>query len=88
MHQFVHGVRHEAVVDEDVLLDAEGGVAPLQVAGSIALDAMAQREVLGAGRRPDRVRLHEAERVEGAIEGRGWKEAAGDGEPPQIVEGG
>ncbi len=64
----VHGVRHEAVVDEDVLLDAEGGVAPLQVAGSIALDAMAQREVLGAGRRPDRVGLHEAERVEGALE--------------------
>ena len=40
MHQGVHGAREEAVVDEDVLLDVDGGVASLQVAGSIALDAM------------------------------------------------
>jgi hypothetical protein len=48
---------------------------------------MSQREVLGARRRPYRVRLDEAKRVEGPLEGRGLKEAAGDGEPSQIVEG-
>ena len=59
--------RHEAVVDEDVLLDAERGVAPLEIAGAVAVDAMAQRQVLRARRRADRVGLHEAERVDRAL---------------------
>ena len=68
--------RHEAVVDEGVFLDAERRVAAFEVAGAVALDAVAQRQVLRARRGADRVGLHEAERVDGAFRawsaGRGW----------------
>jgi hypothetical protein len=49
---------------------------------------MPQRQVLRARRRADRVGLDEAERIERTLEGRGREERAGDGEPPQVVEGG
>ncbi len=52
--------RHEAVGVEEVLLQPEAREAPLQVAGAIAGDAMPQDQVLGPGRRADRVGLHEA----------------------------
>ena len=61
MHQRQVLPRQEAVVDEAVLLDREPGVAALEVAGAIAGDAMAQRQVLGARRRADRVGLDEAQ---------------------------
>jgi hypothetical protein len=48
---------------------------------------MAQREVLRARRRADRVGLHEAQPVEGAFQRGGREEAAGDSKAPQIVEG-
>jgi hypothetical protein len=34
MHQREHGARHEAVIDEGVLLDAERGVAAFEIAGA------------------------------------------------------
>ena len=87
VHQLVDGARDEAVIDEEILFDAERFVAPLQIARSISLDAMTQREVLCPCRRPDRVRLHEPERIQRAFESRRLEQAARDGEPPQIVEG-
>jgi hypothetical protein len=38
MHQRLERARHEAVVDEDVLLDGKRRIAPLEIAGTVALD--------------------------------------------------
>jgi len=62
MHEREDASRYEAVVDETVLVDRQARVAALEVAGAIAVDAVAQRQVLGARRRADRVGLDEAER--------------------------
>src|SRR6187551_3469446 len=43
----------EAVVDEDVFLDAKGRIQPLEIAGAVADRAMTQRQVLCARRRAD-----------------------------------
>jgi len=60
VHQGVHAAGHEAVVDEEVLFDAELRVAAFEVAGAVVLDAMAQYQILSASRRADRIGLHEA----------------------------
>ena len=53
--------RQEAVVDEEVLFQRQAWLSPFQITGAIAGDAMPQRKVLRARRRPDRVGLHEAQ---------------------------
>ena len=75
MHQRVHRARHEAVVDEEVLFDGQPGIAPLEVAGAVVAHAVAQRQVLRARRRADRVGLHEAEALDRARQ-RGRREQA------------
>src|SRR5713226_1812398 len=86
MHQRVYGTRHEAVVDEEILLDAELRVAAFEVAGTVVLDAMAQGKVLGARGRANRVGLHKAEPVESALQRGRREEAVGDGKAAQVVE--
>ena len=61
MHQRVHLVGDETVVDEEVFVNVERRVTALEVSGAIVLDAVAQRQVLRARRRADRVGLDEAE---------------------------
>ena len=61
VHQRGNVSGDEAVVDEDVFLDAEGRIQPLEVAGVIADGAMTQRQILGPRRRADRIRLHESQ---------------------------
>src|SRR5438093_1304406 len=51
MHQRVQGSRHEAVVDEDVLLDVEGRVETFEVAGAVTLDAVSQGQIKRASSR-------------------------------------
>ena len=70
MHQRVQRPRDEAVVDEDVFLDVERSVAPLEIARSIPADAMPQREVLRPGRRTYRVGLYESQPIERALQRR------------------
>ena len=78
-------MRDEAVVDEEVLLDAERGVVTLEIAGTVIDDAMTHGQVLGPRRGPDRIGLDEAEALQRAFEG-GWrKEAAGNRKTPEIV---
>jgi hypothetical protein len=67
VHQRFDTARHEAVVDENILVDAQRREAAFEVAGAVVLDAMAQRQVLGTRGRADRVGLDEAERVDGAL---------------------
>ena len=87
MHQRMDGACHEAVGDEEILLDAERRVAAFEIAGTVVLDAVAQRQVLRARRRADRIGLHEAQPVEGAFQRGGREETVGDGKAPQVVEG-
>ena len=61
VHQRLRGARQKTVVDEEVFLNVELGVAPLQIAGAIALDAVAQCQVLSTCRGADRIRLHKAQ---------------------------
>ena len=86
MHQRQQAARHEAVVDEAVLLDVQPRIAALEIARAIALDAMAQRQVLRARRRADRVGLHEAEAVDRLLQRGRRKQRAGDGVAAQVVE--
>ncbi len=67
VHQRVDGSCHEAVDDEEVLLDAELRVEAFEVAGTVVLHAVAQYQVLCARRGADRVGLHKAQPVEGAL---------------------
>src|SRR6478735_7656149 len=61
VHQRADLARQEAVVDEEVLLDVEPRIAPRQIAGAVAGDAVTQRQVLRPGRGANRVGLDEAE---------------------------
>ena len=87
MHQRVKRSRDEPVIDEDILLDVERRVQPLEVARPVALDAQPERQILRARRRANRIGLHESKRVDRACEGCGPAETAGDGHAPKIVEG-
>ena len=86
MHQGEVPARKEAVVDEAVLLDGEARIAPLQIAGAIALDAMAQGQVLRASRGADRIGLDEAELVDRPAERGRREERTGHGIAAQVVE--
>ena len=86
MHQRLRRSRHEPVVDEEILLDAEAHVSTFEIAGVIAAYAVTQRQVLRSRRGPDRVRLDESQLLDGALQ-RGWrKQAAPNGKAAQIVE--
>ena len=76
----------EAVVDEDVFLDAERRIQPLEIAGAVVDGAMTQRQVLRARRRADGIRLHESQPAERAFQRDRRKQAAGDREPAQVIE--
>jgi hypothetical protein len=86
MHQGMVRARQKAVVDEKVFFDRQPRIAPLEVTGTVVAHAVAQRQVLGARRRSDRVGLHEAELVDRARQ-RGWREQrAGHRVAAQVVE--
>jgi hypothetical protein len=87
MHQGLHGARHEAVVHEEVLVDIELVVEPLEIAGAVADHAMAQREVLRTRRRPDRIGLDESKQVERALQRGGREKAIPNGSAPNFVQG-
>jgi len=88
VHQRLRGARQEAVVDEEVFFDPEARVTPLQVARAVTFHAVAQRQVLRARRGADRVGLHEAELVHGALQRGRVEQAACDGEAAQLIERG
>ena len=87
VHQRVRGARHEAVVDEEVFLDRQLGVAPFQVTRAVAADAVAQRQVLRPRRGADGVGLHETQFGDGLGQRRRLEEAAGDRVGAQCVDG-
>ena len=78
---------HEPVVDEEVFLDPELHVAPLQISRPIPADAMTQRQVLGPGRGADRIGLHEPEPANRFLQRRRREERVRNREPPELVQG-
>ena len=87
MHQGLHGTGQETVIDEEVFVNIEVGILSFQIAGAIAGHSMAQSEVLRPGRCANRIGLHEAERIEGALQGACREKAASDGRAAQVIEG-
>src|SRR6202451_2211143 len=87
MHQFMECAGHKAVVDEKILLQRKLRIQPFEVSRAIIPDAVAQRKVLGAGRRSDRVGLHEAQLLDRAPERGRLEQRAGDGKAAQGIEG-
>ena len=87
MHQGLDSARHEAVVHEEVLVRVERGVLTLEIAGAVAFNPMAEREVLGTRGRADRVGLHEPETIERLLQRARRKQGARHRVAAQIVEG-
>jgi hypothetical protein len=87
MHQVEHVVGHEAVVDEEVLMDVQAGVPALQITCAVVRHTVPQRQILRACRRSNRVSLHETECLERLRQGSRWKEAPRDRESAQFVDG-
>ena len=85
MHQRPVGGAEETVVDEEILVHIEIGIAPFQIAGAIALDAVTQGQVLGARRGADRVGLDEAELRDRAAQCRRCEQRPRHGITAQIV---
>src|SRR4051812_25745841 len=71
MHELVNLARKEAVIDEEILLDAKARVFRFEVARVVVTHTVPQDEVLGARRRADRIGLHEAQARNGTSEGGG-----------------
>src|SRR5436190_22113454 len=86
MHQRVKRSRDEPVIDEDVLLDAERGVQPLEVTRSIARHAWPERQILRACRRANRIGLYECQFVDRACQRRRLAETARDRHVAELVE--
>jgi hypothetical protein len=84
VHERVDLRRHEPVVDEEVFLDLEPGVASFETASPISGQALTKNEVLRPGRRLNRIGLHESEGVERVLEIARDKEASADGVSPKL----
>ena len=82
----MRGTRQKTVVDEEVFFDTQPGVAPFQVAGAVTRDTVAQRQVLGTGRRAYRVGLYEAEFAYRLRQCGGFEQAARHGIAAQVVQ--
>ena len=78
MHQGLDDAGDEAVVHEEVLVDVEPGIVTLEVTGTVGGHTVAQREVLGAGRRPNGIGLDEAELIQRALQGGRREKSARD----------
>src|SRR5437588_7371269 len=86
MHQRLYRSRNETVDDEVILFDVQLHIQAFEVAGTVVLDAMTQRQVLSTSWRADRIGLDEAHPVQGTLQRGGLEETARDCKPPQAVK--
>jgi hypothetical protein len=66
------------VVHEEAFVEIQLRIAPLQIPGAVAGDAVAEREILRARRGADRIGLDESQVLNRAREGRRAEQAAPD----------
>src|ERR1700727_3923782 len=76
VHQGVVSAEQKAVIDEEILLEREGWIQALEIACTLTVDPMAQRQILCAGWRTNRIRLHESEFLDGAPQRGGLEQRA------------
>ena len=79
VQELPHRPVKKSVGVKDVFLDVQRGVAALEVSGAVARHPVTQDQVLGPGRRTDRVGLDEPESAQGARQGRGREQRVEDG---------
>src|SRR5262245_22756814 len=82
MHQRLKRLRHKPVDDEEVFLDLELRIQPLEVPGAVTLYTMTQDEVLSARRRSDRIGLNKTHAVESAFKCRRFKKTTSNSVAP------
>ncbi len=86
VHQRLQRAGHEAIVHEDVLVHVESAIEPFEIAGAITDHPVAERQILGARRRTDRIGLYEGQSVESALKCGRREEAAPNSESAQLLE--
>src|SRR6187551_2745577 len=86
MHQRMHFARHEAIVDEEVLLDRQARIATLEVTGAVVGDSVAKRQVLRSRGSADGIGLNKAELRNCPAKRRRLEERAGDGVAAEVGE--
>src|SRR6185503_9937752 len=74
VQQVPHTPRHESVCVQVVPFDVERRVVTLEIAGAVSVDPVPENQVLRARRRTNRIGLHEAETIDGALQCRRWEE--------------
>src|SRR5258707_14180220 len=67
MHQRLYRSRNETVDDEVILFDVQLRIQAFEVAGTVILDAVSQRQVLSSSGCADRICLDKAHPVQGAL---------------------
>ena len=87
MEQVAGAGGHEPVGVQEVFLQAQAPEAPVEVAGAVAADPVAEDQILGAGGRADRVGLHEAEPVHGVAKGGGGEQGGLEDLGAEVCEG-
>src|SRR5579864_2178693 len=86
VHQRLKFPGDESVIDEEILLDPELHIPAFQIACFVVLDAMTKDEVLGPGRRSNRVGLDKLQPMQGAFQSGRRKQTLRHKKPPQMVE--
>jgi len=87
LHERLDRPGHEAVGEEEVLLDAECRIETLEIACAVSGDAVAEYQILRPRGRANRVGLHIPQASERAFECCRRKKASADGKAPEVVEG-
>src|SRR6185312_6456729 len=78
--------RNETVDNEEILLDIQLRIAPLEITRSIILHSMAQDEILRSGRRANRISLHKFHLMKRALQRRWFEEIPRHGKLPQLFK--
>jgi hypothetical protein len=74
VQQIPHAPRDESVRVQVVLFDVERCIVTLEIAGAVSVDPVPENQVLRARGSTNRVRLHEAETIDGALQCSRWEE--------------
>src|SRR5215217_707385 len=86
MHEGLEGSGNVAVIDEEIFFDVERRVAAFEITGAIVIDAVTEDQILCPCGSANRIGLHKAHALQGAIECCWLREVASDGESSQVVD--
>jgi len=78
--------RQISIVHEEIFFQRQLGVTALEVARTIARHAVAQSQVLSAGRGTDGIGLHESQLVDRTLQGGRLEQRSRDGVTAQMIQ--